>query len=49
MKAPTEKAPIETAMILFLNKKDLFAAKIQKVPLSACFTDYDGEDNYDDC
>merc|ERR1712228_851994 len=33
---------INTAMILFLNKKDLFAAKIQKVPLSVCFDEYVG-------
>merc|ERR1711997_926728 len=40
---------LTTAMILFLNKKDLFAAKIQKVPLSVCFDEYDGDDIYDDC
>ncbi len=35
---------IQTAMILFLNKKDLFATKIQKVPISVCFDEYDGMD-----
>eukprot|EP01084_Bolivina_argentea_P181242 313043_1 len=41
---------LQTAMILFLNKKDLFAAKIQKVPISVCFDQYnDQEDNYDQC
>jgi hypothetical protein len=32
----------ETSMILFLNKKDLFAEKIQKVDLNVCFPDYEG-------
>eukprot|EP01084_Bolivina_argentea_P037015 68437_1 len=34
----------ETSMILFLNKKDLFADKINKVPLGKCFSfaDYTG-------
>jgi len=32
----------ETSMILFLNKKDLFAEKIKKVDLKICFTDYNG-------
>jgi len=40
---------MQTAMILFLNKKDLFALKIQKVPLTVCFNEYDGPDTYDDC
>jgi len=38
---------IETAMILFLNKCDLFAEKIQKVPLSVCFPEYDGLNTYE--
>merc|ERR1712083_35043 len=37
------------AMILFLNKRDLFAEKICTVPLSVCFADYNGSQNYDDC
>jgi GTPase SAR1 family protein len=38
----------ETAMILFLNKRDLFAEKIVKVSLRTCFPDYDGADTYED-
>lgn len=40
---------VQTAMILFLNKKDLFTEKIQKVPLSQCFIDFEEEDTYDNC
>lgn len=36
-----------TAMILFLNKKDLFADKIKKVDLKVCFPEYDGGLDYD--
>ena len=34
----------ETAMILFLNKKDLYAEKIESVPITTCpdFEHYDG-------
>src|SRR6185436_17702901 len=32
----------ETSMILFLNKRDLFADKIQSVPLELYFPDYKG-------
>jgi len=32
----------ETALILFLNKKDLFAEKIKEVPLSKYFSDFNG-------
>ena len=32
----------ETSIILFLNKKDLFAEKIRKSPLTICFHDYTG-------
>lgn len=36
----------DTSMILFLNKKDLFAEKIQKVDLNVCFDKYTGGKDY---
>ena len=36
----------KTSMILFLNKKDLFEEKIVKSPLTICFPDYTGKDEY---
>jgi GTPase SAR1 family protein len=38
----------QTSMILFLNKRDLFAEKIKKVKLRDYFPDYLGENNYED-
>jgi guanine nucleotide-binding protein G(i) subunit alpha len=35
----------ETAMILFLNKRDLFMEKIERVPLTVCFSDYEEDLN----
>jgi GTPase SAR1 family protein len=37
----------DTSMILFLNKRDLFAEKVKKVPLSVCFTEYAGPNTYE--
>ena len=37
----------KTSMILFLNKKDLFEKKITKSPLTICFPDYEGENEYE--
>eukprot|EP01104_Vermistella_antarctica_P006164 TRINITY_DN1688_c0_g1_i1.p1 TRINITY_DN1688_c0_g1~~TRINITY_DN1688_c0_g1_i1.p1 ORF type:complete len:308 (-),score=77.65 TRINITY_DN1688_c0_g1_i1:389-1312(-) len=34
-------------VILFLNKSDIFAEKIQRVPLSSIFTNFDGGADYD--
>jgi hypothetical protein len=41
----------ETSTILFLNKRDLFAEKIQKVPITVCpeFAEYDGPNTYNEC
>jgi len=39
---------IETAFILFLNKKDVFDEKIKKVPITVCFQDYSGPQTSDD-
>lgn len=33
---------INTSIILFLNKKDLFAEKIKRVSIKIAFPDYDG-------
>jgi ABC-type uncharacterized transport system substrate-binding protein len=38
---------VDTAMILFLNKKDLFQEKIETVDLNCCFDDYKGGCDYD--
>jgi GTPase SAR1 family protein len=38
-----------TAMILFLNKRDLFQAKLAKVPLTVWLHDYTGPNTYDAC
>jgi GTPase SAR1 family protein len=37
----------ETSMILFLNKRDLFAEKIKKVPLNKYFPDYAGDNSFE--
>ncbi|KAL2300296.1 hypothetical protein Nmel_012267 [Mimus melanotis] len=39
---------IDTSIILFLNKKDLFAEKIKKSPLTICFPEYPGPNTYED-
>jgi guanine nucleotide-binding protein G(i) subunit alpha len=36
---------VETSIILFLNKKDLFEEKITKSPLTICFPEYTGNKN----
>jgi len=38
----------KTSIILFLNKRDLFAEKIKRVPLTAAFPDYKGRNEYDE-
>jgi len=38
----------DTAIILFLNKKDLFLKKITKIPLTVCFPDYTGSNTYEE-
>jgi len=38
----------DTSIILFLNKKDLFAEKITKSPLSICFPEYTGSNTYEE-
>ncbi|CAB1332865.1 unnamed protein product [Coregonus sp. 'balchen'] len=37
-----------TSLILFLNKKDLLAEKIKRIPLTVCFADYRGQNTYEE-
>uniref|UniRef100_A0A2P2I1X7 Guanine nucleotide-binding protein G(O) subunit alpha 1 n=1 Tax=Hirondellea gigas TaxID=1518452 RepID=A0A2P2I1X7_9CRUS len=37
----------DTSIILFLNKRDLFDAKIKKSPLTICFPEYNGAQEFD--
>jgi GTPase SAR1 family protein len=39
----------KTSFILFLNKADLFQEKIKRVPITGCFPDYKGPQEYDSC
>jgi len=39
---------VDTSIILFLNKKDLFAEKIRHSPLTVCFPEYKGPNTYED-
>jgi len=39
---------VKTSMLLFLNKCDLFKEKVQKKPLSAVYSDYKGENTYEE-
>lgn len=38
---------VDTSVILFLNKMDLFKEKIQKTDLNVAFPDYDGGCNFE--
>ncbi|CAB4069652.1 GNAI [Lepeophtheirus salmonis] len=40
---------VDTSIILFLNKKDLFEEKIRNSPLKYCFPEYDGPNEYGEC
>ena len=37
----------KSSIILFLNKKDLFEKKIKIQPLTICFPEYDGKNEYE--
>jgi len=39
---------VNTPVILFLNKKDIFESKIKEVPLKVCFKDYEGPNEYEE-
>ncbi|ETO15487.1 Guanine nucleotide-binding protein G(i) subunit alpha-like protein, partial [Reticulomyxa filosa] len=38
-----------TAFILFLNKNDVFEERLKETPISVCFSDYTGSQDYDEC
>lgn len=39
---------VQTAIMLFLNKKDIFMEKIKKSPLKICFPEYEGANTYEE-
>lgn len=39
---------LQTAIMLFLNKKDLFIEKIKKSSLRLCFPEYNGSNTYEE-
>uniref|UniRef100_A0A914UN92 Uncharacterized protein n=1 Tax=Plectus sambesii TaxID=2011161 RepID=A0A914UN92_9BILA len=39
---------LKSAVILFMNKKDIFERKIAQVPLSVCFNEYKGANTYEE-
>ena len=38
----------KTSIIIFFNKKDLFEEKIKNSPLTICFSEYEGADEFDE-
>ena len=40
---------VETSIILFLNKKDIFEDKITRSPLTICFPEYNGPNTFEEC
>lgn len=40
---------VDTSIILFLNKRDLFEVKLQTIPINECFKNYLGSREFEPC